>query len=263
MKQEFKQVSIRLDKIKASPENMKLYRPILADDPELIALADSIREHGVQEPLVVTEDGYILSGHRRHAAAKLAGLQVVPCRVKPFRRATDHDRFVKLLREYNRQRVKTREELLKEAEIDVDPEQAYQSLSEYRSAEGKKRVRGRIKIEGEKRRAEISEAKAPMLAAVKKIIFNNEDHWPLSVRQVHYMTLNDPPLRHASKPDSIYQNDRPSYAALCDLLVRARLLDIIPWDAISDETRPVQTWPVYQNVQPYFQKQLENFCQTY
>jgi len=77
------------------------------------------------------------------------------------------------------------------------------------------------------------------------------------------MLLNDPPLRHASKPDSTYQNDRPSYAALCDLLVRARLLDIIPWDAISDETRPVQTWPVYQNVQPYFEKELENFCQTY
>ncbi len=102
-----------------------------------------------------------------------------------------------------------------------------------------------------------------MLAAVNKIVFDNKKHWTLSVRQVHYMLLNDPPLRHAKKPDSIYRNDKQSYKSLCDLLARARLLDIVPWDAISDQTRPVQTWAVWQNVQPYFANQLERFCKTY
>ncbi len=43
------------------------------DDPQTIALADSIREFGVKEPIVVTRDGFILSGHRRYAAAMLPG----------------------------------------------------------------------------------------------------------------------------------------------------------------------------------------------
>ncbi len=158
-KQEFKHVSIPLDDIQPSPENTSLYRPILEDDPEVIALADSIRQHGVREPLVITEDYFILSGHRRYVAAKLAGLNEVPCRMANVRRMINmrmsgcydvSDEFIKLLREYNRQRVKTREELLKEAAIDVDPETAYQNLSEYRQAESKKRLKGRIKIEGEK-----------------------------------------------------------------------------------------------------------------
>ena len=87
----------RLETIRPSPENAKLYRPVDPNDPEVIALAESIRQYGVQEPLVVTIDGWILSGHRRHIAARLAGLKTVPCRVHPVRRDVDHDTFVTLL----------------------------------------------------------------------------------------------------------------------------------------------------------------------
>ncbi len=44
-------------------------------------LADSIKEHGIIEPLVVAKDGenyIIVSGMRRLAAAKLAGISEVP-----------------------------------------------------------------------------------------------------------------------------------------------------------------------------------------
>ena len=99
---------ISIDQIFPSPENDKLYKPVDPDDPEIIALTESIREHGIKEPLLVTSDGYIISGHRRFAAARLAGLQTVPCRVEPIERVRDHDRFVRLLRECNLQRVKTR-----------------------------------------------------------------------------------------------------------------------------------------------------------
>ena len=44
-----------------SPENEQLYRAVLPDDPATVALADSIRQHGVREPLVITLDGWILS----------------------------------------------------------------------------------------------------------------------------------------------------------------------------------------------------------
>ena len=66
---------ISIDKIQPSPENDKLYRPVDPDDPETVSLAESIRKFGIREPLVLTLDGHILSGHRRFAAARLAGLE--------------------------------------------------------------------------------------------------------------------------------------------------------------------------------------------
>jgi ParB-like chromosome segregation protein Spo0J len=70
-----------LNEITPSHENQQLYRPVTPDDAETIALAESIRERGVLEPLVISSDNYIVSGHRRHCAARLAGLLEVPCRV--------------------------------------------------------------------------------------------------------------------------------------------------------------------------------------
>jgi ParB family chromosome partitioning protein len=58
-------------------------------DPEsVVELSLSIREHGIIEPLIVTEhltepDRWtILAGHRRLAAAKLANLTQVPCVIR-------------------------------------------------------------------------------------------------------------------------------------------------------------------------------------
>lgn len=75
-----------IDDIRPSPENEQLYRPVDPTDPDIVALAASICEHGIREPLVITLDGYIVSGHRRYTAAKLAGLEAVPCRTENVRR---------------------------------------------------------------------------------------------------------------------------------------------------------------------------------
>ena len=95
-----------------SPENDQLYKPVDPAEPSIIALAESIAEIGVQEPLIVTGDHYVASGHRRLVAADLAGLQYVPCRVLDFDKDENHDQFMRLLRECNRQRVKTFAETL-------------------------------------------------------------------------------------------------------------------------------------------------------
>jgi hypothetical protein len=42
--------------IHPSPENAKLYRQVSSDDPDVLALGNSIAEPGLLEPLVVTRD---------------------------------------------------------------------------------------------------------------------------------------------------------------------------------------------------------------
>src|SRR4051812_24507757 len=74
-----------LSDIWPSPVNDTLYRPLSPSDPEVLELAESIRAFGLKEPIVVTADGYILSGHRRYLACRLAGLTRVRCRVEAVR----------------------------------------------------------------------------------------------------------------------------------------------------------------------------------
>ena len=52
-----------------------MYHRIDPSDPEIIELAKSIEKYGIKQPLVISRDRYILSGHRRHCAAGLAGLK--------------------------------------------------------------------------------------------------------------------------------------------------------------------------------------------
>ena len=119
-----------------SEENDQVYRPLDPLDPGMVALAESIRKHGLREPLVITLDGYLLSGHRRRFASQLAGLRKVPCRVEPIKRfLTNGDinpTFLVLLTEYNRQREKSLDEDLREEVIAADPHEAYESLLDYR-----------------------------------------------------------------------------------------------------------------------------------
>jgi ParB family transcriptional regulator, chromosome partitioning protein len=64
------------------------YQPRMHIDPEeLIEIADSVREKGVIQPLIITkgEDGdkyYLIAGERRLKAAQLAGLKKVPVVIK-------------------------------------------------------------------------------------------------------------------------------------------------------------------------------------
>lgn len=49
---------------------------------QLIELADSIRIHGILQPLIIDKKGVLISGQRRLKAAKLAGLKTVPVVIK-------------------------------------------------------------------------------------------------------------------------------------------------------------------------------------
>jgi hypothetical protein len=258
---------VPISEVKPSPENERLlYNRIREDDPDIIALAKSIRQHGVKEPLVLSQDYYVLSGHRRRVACLVAGRDTVPVRFEPIRRGDDREpedpQFLILLREFNRQRVKTFDETVREEALAIDPREAHRRLVEHRQKRSAVSARV-VKIEGETRRAEISDAKELFLQAIRRVLHNLEDYWPLTDRQIHYNLLNDPPLKHARKPNSLYRNDLPSYKALCELLTRARLAYDIPFDAIEDPTRPVQVWRTHDSVAPYLRGELNGLFKRY
>ena len=257
-----------LGSIKPAPENDDVYRTITWDDPDLRELALSIQAHGIQEPLLISRDGYIISGHRRRMAALLAELDHVPVRVHPISRAENRDEFLKLLVEMNSQRIKSAAELLHESVIKVDPKEAHRQIINQR--EEKDRARRRLNSldvidpEHGSSRCEISEAKRPFLDAVLRVLEEQRDYWPLSDRQIHYRLLgSDAPLTHASKPDSQYVNDKASYRKLTDLVSRARIDGLIDWNAIEDVTRPVDTHAAFQNPEEFFRQEFDNLLAGY
>jgi hypothetical protein len=259
-------VMLPLDAVWPSPENAKLYRPVTPDDDATIEMAESVKANGILDPLVISADNYIISGHRRHCAARIAGLKKVPCRKRAGVRRGDgetaSDEFLKLLREHNRQRVKTRDELLREAVVSVDPKKAHRALTAYRKRKAKIKVEA-MELRETAARCEISAAKMPMLQAIERVIEELRDFWPLSLRQIHYQLLNDPPLIHASKADSRYSNSPSSYKALIDLATRARHDGWIDYETIDDATRPVTEWAVRRNLSSYYGQQIQDILNDY
>ena len=76
-------VEIPLDEIRSNP-----YQPrVIFDSEALEELANSIKEHGVIQPIIVKKGikGFeLVAGERRTRAAKLAGLKNIPAIIKEF-----------------------------------------------------------------------------------------------------------------------------------------------------------------------------------
>jgi ParB family chromosome partitioning protein len=82
-------LDIALARISANPYQPRKHW----DDADLADLATSIREHGVLQPVLVTEtlDGFqLIAGERRVRASRLAGLERIPALV---RQLADHDQL--------------------------------------------------------------------------------------------------------------------------------------------------------------------------
>ena len=71
---------IPVEKVDASELQVRVH----FDDSEVQALAHSIKEHGVLQPILVVQDGdryKVIAGERRLRASKLAGIDRIPARV--------------------------------------------------------------------------------------------------------------------------------------------------------------------------------------
>ena len=231
-----------------------------ADDDDY-ALYASLKAEGIREPLHVTLDRVILSGHRRHAAAKLLKLPQVPVIV------TDHnygslssDGRLSLLTDYNRQRDKSYAERLREAIQSIDADQAYERLLADRQ-QRRMVVENNVALGAARKRAKITTT--AFLQAAQEVIESERDYWPLTVRRVHYLLLNNPPMTHDRKPNSFYRNDLSSYKKLANLLIRARLSSAIPMEAIEDETRPVTTVTTWTDPASFVKVEVGMFLKGY
>jgi ParB family chromosome partitioning protein len=76
-------VEVKLSELRSNP-----YQPRQTFDQEkLVELAESIKEFGVLEPIIITKSikGYeIVAGERRKKASELAGLETIPAIIKEF-----------------------------------------------------------------------------------------------------------------------------------------------------------------------------------
>ena len=253
-----------LNEIIPAPENRLLYdsfAPNSNDDDN--KLYWSIKEEGIREPLHVSVDGVLLSGHRRLAAASWLGLETVPCLVDDdvdFGDLTADERL-SVLAIYNKQRDKSHAERLREAIQEINPGEAYERLLSDRVERRRIDIEDNVALGSYKGRARITTF--AFLRAAQKAIESEKEFWPLTVRRVHYLLLNKPPLRHDKKPKSAYQNDLSSYKALANLLLRARLTGDIPHTAIEDETRPIRVIATYQNPATYIPAEMKHFLRYY
>jgi hypothetical protein len=246
-----------------SPENATLYRSRTTKDADFRRLVESVRKEGVQAPLLVSRDGYVISGHQRLAAAIKTLRFEVPVIYLGVRRG-DHtaDEWLAILREHNTGREKTFDELVRERLVDIDPEEAVAQVIDDRVERSRARV-DTIDISGrEMKRYGISDAKQEMVQAVIDVLEDLADYLPVSLRAVHYRLLVKTFFRN-SKARTPYRNDIASYKDLSDLVTRMRVQRVIGWDCICDETRPVDTWRCWRNAADFIGDQCNEFLTGY
>jgi hypothetical protein len=258
-------VELSVSAIQVAPENDLLYDRFGIANRDDADLAISIRDKGIQEPLTLSADTILLSGHRRLAAAKYMGLKTVPVRVVQdvvFNAMSTTERLA-VLRLYNQQREKSPGERIKEKLLDIDPKGAHQEMKRRRidALLLKGANDANVKMGAVKKRASITTMQ--FLAKAQSVILDNREYWPLTVRRVHYLLLNDPPLRHDKKPGSVYVNDKASYKALTNLLIRARLSGDVPMASIEDSTRPIQDGGGFSTFEQFVAQETERFLIGY
>ena len=251
--------------IQTAPENDLIYDRFGIANADDRALTISIRDNGMQEPLAVSADLYLLSGHRRLAAARYLGMKSVPVRLVKDLVFQDLDMQTKLetLRRFNQQREKSPGERIREKLLEIDPKEAHQELKRRRLDASKMQGANdaNVRMGAVKTRAAITTMQ--FLAKAQAVIMENKEYWPLTVRRVHYLLLNDPPLRHDKKPDSVYVNDKASYKALTNLLIRARLSKDVPMASIEDSTRPIQDGGGFSTFEQFVAQETERFLVGY
>jgi len=100
---------VDVNKIKDNPLNVEVYGAIVPSDID--TLIESINQLGLLQPLIITKNNTLISGHRRLACLRKLKIKKAECIVKDIE---DEEAIVFII-ESNRQRVKTARQQLNEA----------------------------------------------------------------------------------------------------------------------------------------------------
>ena len=101
-------LNISVDKLKPNPLNEQIYSFNQTDHDEL---KKSVELNGLLEPITITQNNTIVSGHRRYGVVKDLGWEFVDCRLSEF------DNLTIATIELNRYRKKTTQEILNEMNV--------------------------------------------------------------------------------------------------------------------------------------------------
>lgn len=122
----------RIDSLSHHPLNAMIYGD--SHDQELL---ESIRLRGILNPIVITSDNRIISGHRRYSAAKALGIETVPVFVSPLLDEIDIEEAVILSNK--EQRARTKEQVAREFRRlkEIEAERARRRQAHGQTAPGK------------------------------------------------------------------------------------------------------------------------------
>ena len=100
---------MKVAELQPHPDNARIYGA--EELPQ--SFVESVKVHGILEPLVIKHDGTIISGHRRWLTAKALNMGSVPVRVLEFENELDEREAIIT---FNKQREKTFSQKMAEAE---------------------------------------------------------------------------------------------------------------------------------------------------
>jgi hypothetical protein len=233
------------------------------DDPDLDALTESVKRYGILTPLIVNREGYIASGNRRRSAACRAGLHEVPCYVWDVKVHTDE--FDHLLVDANENRVKGASAQLAELGIKGSAENPEIWLGMQRvKAERRERCGGMAAVLDvlPRKRKEIVVTREFANAVIEVVNAELEHGRAPTLRQVHYLLLNDPPVRN-TRTGNRYKNNPENYKALSEIAGRLRVFGELPFDSIIDSGRTLFMPQTYAHAGEYVEKWLHWFGGDY
>jgi hypothetical protein len=260
----YKVTLLPADEIHPSPENEEVYGPIGEDDVAMPMLIRSIKRLGLEEPLILTRDHYILSGHRRFYALQKLGWPKIPVRLAAEARGESAD-YHRRLAEYNPQRVKSVAATLAEALLENEAGSS-DSWDTYEKKRAVVQTGHALIVPKAKTVKDVGDRQVEFLEACQMVVNSLRAFWPVTIRQIHYKLLNSPPLTQATKDRKEcwrYKNDKRSYAKLSDLLVSARYSGYISFDAIDDATRPSEVKVGWTNQNEFVNHQVKNLLKGY
>ena len=245
--------------ILVSTDNAKLYGAVDRHSREFKGLCRSLNRYDILDPLVVTADGWLLSGHKRLMAAILLGFKTVPVVVvQDFNREDNEKLFLRWLAEYNATRTKSRIMLARETLVKHSKFPEFDLFMDTLQADpiGVEP----LSVVGTKKTSRPGERTKEFVDAVLAVLFKLAKWLPVTVRAVHYPLVppsSRPFLTDTWDSDSYYQNDQASYDKLCRLVLAMRVHEMIPWSWIIDESQEMTDWAPHKHVGTFIEQELD------